>query len=155
QREVRMRAVLLDWKYEKEKWREIETNPQDCSIKSGPEPVTCQFTTKQGGRYRVTAIVKDDKGRDNQTEMVLWVSGGKMLPQRDLAQEKVELIPDRKEYRDGDTAEILVQAPFYPASGIVTLRRSGLLKTEHFKMDGPSHTLHIPISDTYVPNLYV
>src|SRR5262249_40063378 len=23
------------------------------------------------------------------------------------------------------------------------------------KMDGPSHTLHIPISDTYVPNLYV
>ncbi len=155
QREVRMRAVLLDWKYEKDRWREIEVNPQDCVIKSGVDPVSCQFPTKQGGRYRIVAIVKDDKGRDNQSEMILWVSGGKMLPQRDVAEEKVELIPDRKEYHDGDTAEVLVQAPFYPAEGVLTLRRSGLVKTERFTMDGPSHTLHIPISDAYVPNVYV
>jgi uncharacterized protein YfaS (alpha-2-macroglobulin family) len=155
QREVRMRAVLLDWKYEKDNWREIEVDPQECSIKSGSDPVSCQFATKQGGRYRVVAIVKDDKGRENQTEIMLWVSGGKMLPQRDLAAEKVELIPDRKEYHDGDTAEVLVQAPFYPAHGVVTLRRSGLLETKQFTLEGPSHTLHIPIKDAYVPNLYV
>ena len=40
----------------------------------------------------------------------------------------VRLIPDRKDYKAGDTAEILVQAPFYPAEGVLTVRRSGILK---------------------------
>ncbi|HEU4390272.1 MAG TPA: alpha-2-macroglobulin family protein, partial [Blastocatellia bacterium] len=78
-----------------------------------------------------------------------------MIPKRDIEQEKVEMIPSRKEYRPGDTAEILVQAPFYPAEGVVTLRRSGLVKTERFKLDEPSYTLRVPLSETYIPNIHV
>src|SRR5205085_2011142 len=70
-------------------------------------------------------------------------------------QQKVELIPDRKDYRAGDTAEILVQSPFVPAEGILTLRRSGLVRTERFRMDGPSYTLKVPVEEAYTPNLHV
>ncbi|MBP6823654.1 MAG: Ig-like domain-containing protein, partial [Acidobacteria bacterium] len=54
-REIRMRAVLIDWAFENGEWKERETAPQECVIRSGNEAATCRFETKEGGRYRVTA----------------------------------------------------------------------------------------------------
>ncbi|HEV3470399.1 MAG TPA: alpha-2-macroglobulin family protein [Pyrinomonadaceae bacterium] len=154
-RGVRVRAVLLEWTFEKGAWKQVESNPQDCEVRSGAEPVRCTFTPKEGGVYRVTARVLDDRERPNESELTLWVAGGKRPAQRNLEQERAELIPDRKEYRAGETAEILVQSPFAPAEGVLTLRRSGLLRTERFRMDGPSHTLRIPVEEGFTPNLHV
>ncbi|PYS77836.1 MAG: hypothetical protein DMF66_08465 [Acidobacteria bacterium] len=81
-------------------------------------------------------------------------SGGKQPPSRGVEQQKAELIPDRRDYRAGDTAEILVQSPFTPAEGVLTLRRSGLVRTERFKMDKPSTTLKIPIEEAFTPNIH-
>ncbi len=129
-REVRMRAALMEWKYTKGQWQQVESKtPEECTVKSADGDVRCTFRPKAGGMYRVTARVYDDRERPNESELTLWVAGGKNPPQRDVSQEKVELIPDRKEYRAGDVAEILVQAPFTPAEGIMTLRRSGLVRT--------------------------
>jgi uncharacterized protein YfaS (alpha-2-macroglobulin family) len=154
-RSIKMRAVLLDWVYEKGKWTQKESNPQDCNVQSESNAVKCTFKPKEGGMYRVTARIQDDRERPNESALTLWVAGGKTPPKRDVEQETVEMIPDRKEYKAGDTAEILVQSPFYPAEGVVTLRRSGILKSDHFKMDGPSYTLRVPIEDAYTPNLHV
>ncbi len=154
-REIRMRAALLDWVYDKGEWRERETSPEECVVKSGEKPVTCRFEPKAGGRYRITATILDDRERSNETELTLWVAGGKQPPQRNLAKESIELIPDRKEYQSGETAEILVQAPFFPADGIMTIGRSGLVTSERFTMTGASHTLKIPINEQYVSNIHV
>jgi uncharacterized protein YfaS (alpha-2-macroglobulin family) len=153
-REVKMRAVLLDWVYEGGEWKRKETNPQDCTVRSSTDAVRCTFQTKEGGTYRVTASVMDDRERVNESEMQLWVAGGKTIPQRDVAQETVELIPNKKDYSPGETAEILVQAPFTPAEGVLTLRRSGVVRTERFRMDSPSTTLRIPIEEKFIPNIY-
>jgi hypothetical protein len=154
-REVKMRAVLLDWEYKNGEWKQTETNGQDCTVRSANEAVKCTFQTKEGGSYRVTASVMDDRERMNESEMRLWVAGGKTIPKRDVEKEEAELIPDRKDYKPGDTAEILVQSPFTPAEGVMTLRRSGVVRTERFRMDSPSTTLRIPIEETFTPNIYV
>lgn len=154
-REIRMRAALLDWVYDKGEWREQETGQQECVVRSGNTSVTCRFETKEGGRYRITATILDDRERPNETEMTLWVAGGKQPPQRNVAQEKIELIPSRKDYQPGETAELLVQAPFFPAEGVVTLRRAGLVTSERFTMNTASHTLKLPIKDEYTPNVHV
>ncbi|MBO0722701.1 MAG: hypothetical protein J2P41_17890, partial [Blastocatellia bacterium] len=120
EREIRMRAALIDWVFEKGEWRERETSPQDCVIKSGKDTVKCRFETKDGGVYRITASVKDDRERRNESELTAWVAGGKQPPQRDLTQERIELIPNKKEYQAGETAEILIQAPFFPTEGVLT-----------------------------------
>ena len=154
-RQIKMRAVLLDWVYEKGEWKQKESNPQDCNVPSASDAVKCTFTPKEGGTYRVTARIQDDRERPNESALTLWVAGGKTPPKRDVEQETVEMIPDRKEYKAGETAEILVQSPFYPAEGVLTLRRSGILKSERFHMDGPSYTLRVPLEDAYTPNLHV
>ena len=154
-RTIRMRAVLLDWVYEKGEWQQKEANPQTCEVKSANDPVECRFETKEGGMYRITATIEDDRERRNESELTLWVAGGKVVPKRDVEQEDAGLIPDRKDYQPNDVAEILVQAPFYPAEGLMTLRRSGIVTTERFRMESPSHTLKVPIKESYTPNVYV
>ncbi len=155
-REVRMRAALLEWKYAKGQWQQGESkDAEECTVRSAADAVRCTFRPKAGGTYRVTARVYDDRERPNESELTLWVAGGKTPPRRDVSQERVELIPDRQEYRPGEVAEILVQSPFTPAEGILTLRRSGLVRTERFSMDGPSHTLRVPVEEGFTPNVHV
>jgi uncharacterized protein YfaS (alpha-2-macroglobulin family) len=115
--------------------------------------VRARFETRLGGQYRVTATVADGRNRPNRTEYRVWASGATRFP-GELAWEGVLLVPDKKEYRAGETAEVLVVAPFAPAEGVLTLRRSGLVSAERFAMTGPTTTLRIPISDAYVPNVH-
>jgi uncharacterized protein YfaS (alpha-2-macroglobulin family) len=154
-RAIRMRAELLDWVYENDRWQQKPISSQNCTVQSAADAVQCTFATTEGGQYRITASVMDDRERLNESELTLWVAGGKQPPKREVEQEEVVLIPDRKDYRPHEVAEILVQSPFYPAEGVLTLRRSGLVKTERFKMDGPSTTLKIPLAESYTPNLIV
>ena len=67
----------------------------------------------------------------------------------------MQLIPDKKEYAGGDTAELLVQAPFFPAEGVVTWRRSGIVKTERISLTSATTTIKVPIADAMTPNIYV
>jgi hypothetical protein len=112
-----MRAALLDWKQVKGEWKQVESKVEECAVKSANDDVKCTFRPKTGGVYRVTARIYDDRERANESELTLWVAGGKQPPQREVTQEKAELIPDRKEYRAGDVAEIVVQSPCVPAFG--------------------------------------
>ena len=153
--QVKMNAVFLDWKQVEGEWKEVESDRQDCVVQSANDAVGCTFKSKQGGRYRVTATIRDARGRANESELSLWVAGGKQPPNRGVEKAEVELIPDRKEYKAGDTAQILVQAPFYPAEAAMTLRRSGIVRTLRFRMDGPTHTLSLPIEEAWTPNIHV
>lgn len=153
--QVKMNAVFLVWKQVEGEWKEVESDRQDCVVQSTNDAVGCTFTSKAGGRYRVTAAIRDARGRANESELSLWVAGGKQPPNRGVEEAKVELIPDRKEYKAGDKAQILVQAPFYPAEATMTLRRSGIVRAQRFRMDGPTYTLSLPIEEAWTPNVHV
>ena len=159
-----VRAARIDWEYREGRWQEIETEPQECTLETtaaaGPDNTehgfaSCSFETQLGGEYRITAVVVDDAGRRNQTELTRWVSGGLRPPESNVEREDLQLIPDGEDYAPGDTAQILVQAPFFPAEGLVTLRREGLVSSERFTMDGPTYTLHVPIEEEHIPNIHV
>ncbi len=154
-KEIKLRATRLDWQVRDGRWQEVETTPQPCTVTSAKEPVRCTFETPEGGQYKITAQVADDQGRANRSEFTRWVSGGQRPPARQVEQEEATLIPDKKEYQPGDTAEILVQSPFFPAEGTVTLRRSGIVENQRFAMSGPTYILKVPIKEAFIPNLHV
>jgi uncharacterized protein YfaS (alpha-2-macroglobulin family) len=151
-------AVTLErmaWEQVAGEWKEVPTDREDCPSTSGAEPTRCGFLPREGGSYRVTATVTDGQGRPNQSRIQLWVAGGAQPPRREVTQEEVTLVPAAKEYRPGQTAEVLVLAPFADAEGLLTLRRSGLVRTERFRIRGSSHTLRVPIEDAFVPNVHL
>ncbi len=154
-RPVEVRAARLEWKYRDGEWQEIEVDPQTCARTSSAEVQTCTFQTPIGGSYRITALVTDALGRKNQTSFTRWVSGAPRPPARQVEQEDVTLIPDKETYQPGEVAEILVQSPFSPAEGLLTVSRSGVLYTQSFHIAEGSATLRIPIEDGHIPNLNI
>ena len=167
-RPVEVRAARLEWKYQTGNWQEVEADVQTCSRggsethpHSASEPITCEFETPVGGEYRITAVVTDDLGRQNQSQITRWVSGGKQPPARQVEQETVTLIPDKERYQPGDVAQILVQSPFSPAEGLLTVSRSGVLYTQRFRIEqdttavGSTATLEVPVEEKFIPNLNI
>jgi alpha-2-macroglobulin len=152
---ITVKAVRLDWEYKKGTYAQKEVDPQACQVVAKQDPYTCTFLTREGGTYQVTATIVDDQGRPNQTTRTFWVSGGDVPPSRDVTQETVQLIPDKQEYAPGNTAELLIQAPFHPAEGVVSWRRGGILKTERITLTEPTKVITVPITDTMTPNMHV
>ena len=154
-RPVEITAGRLEWKNRNGNWVEEVVDVQTCTLLSKPEPDSCIFETPLGGSYQVTAQVTDELGRKNQSRFTRWVSGGQQPPSRSVEQEKVTLIPDKETYQPGDTAEILVQSPFTPTEGLLTVSRSGILYTTRFRVEDGSATLKVPIEEEYIPNLNI
>lgn len=152
-RPIMARAARMEWKHRAGGWGEEAVETQECNLGSALEPVTCTFETKVGGSYRITAEVSDGMGRINRSQFTRWVSGGQRPPARKVEQEAVTLIPDKESYQPGDTANILVQAPFSPAEGLLTVTRSGMLYTRRFRIEEGTYTLQVPIEAAYIPNL--
>ena len=152
---IEVKAARLDYEYKQGKYTQKEVDPQTCTVVVQKEASPCTFATKQGGTYQVTALAVDSKGRPNQTKMTFWVSGGDQPKARDVTQERVQLIPDKQEYRPGNTAELMIQAPFYPAEAVVSWRRSGIVKTERIAITGPTKVITVPIADSMTPNMFV
>lgn len=152
-RDVEIKALLKDWQFDKGAWKEVTVDEQTCTVKSADKGQTCDFVAKNGGRYTVTATVMDDRERFNESEITIWVPGGKTPPKRNVEQEEVQIIPSKKDFAPGDVAELLVISPFTPAEGILTLRRDGIVKTERFTMKDSSMTLKFPIDEKYLPNI--
>ncbi|HZG44088.1 MAG TPA: alpha-2-macroglobulin family protein, partial [Longimicrobium sp.] len=157
-RPVRLRAERLSWVRRGGGWEEVAGDTLTCGFVSELNPRACTFATPEGGRYRLVADVSDERGRPSRTEVTVWVSGGAPLEQpgqRMGAGEQVRLLPDRERYAPGDTARILVQLPFWPARGLMTVRRNGIVRTDTIQSDSSTLTLAVPITEADIPNTHV
>ncbi|MCA9998017.1 MAG: hypothetical protein KDE56_19790, partial [Anaerolineales bacterium] len=152
---VSITAARLEWLYRDGQWREEPVDAQTCDVVSTAEPVECTFDTEKGGTVQITAVITDAQGRQNQSQLTRWVGGGRQPVQRNVQQETLTLVPDRQEYQPGDVAQILVQSPFSPAEGVLTLSHGGILSTERFTLADGTATLRIPITEAHLPNLSV
>ncbi|MBA2321616.1 MAG: hypothetical protein H0V89_10720, partial [Deltaproteobacteria bacterium] len=74
---------------------------------------------------------------------------------RSVSQETVVLIPEKQEYQPGETASFLVQAPFAPAEGTLTIARSGIVRQQRFRMDAATTTLEVPVLEEHIPGFTV
>jgi alpha-2-macroglobulin len=152
---MEVRFARLVWARSGGRWQQAEEDGQNCTVSSGDEGAICTFTPKNGGSYRITATTTDAEGRPNRSQLQMWVAGGKAVPDRSVEQQTVTLVPDGENYEPGDTAELLVVAPFDDAEGLVTWRRQGIVHSERFTMNGATHTLRVPIAEAHVPDLTV
>ncbi len=152
---ILFRVARVETHQEQGEWVEKELDPQTCERPSAADPVRCSLVVGEGGSYRVVAVVVDAEGRPNRTEIMVWVAGGDLPSPRDVAQQTVLLIPDHESYRAGQTAKISVSSPWSPAEGLVTVRRSGLVREHTIHLDGPSTTVEVPIDEGMIPGVTV
>ncbi|MEX2245412.1 MAG: alpha-2-macroglobulin family protein [Dehalococcoidia bacterium] len=113
------------------------------------------FTPGRSGEYRIVATGRDDAGNEIRTSASTWVSGGEYASWRIGNDDLIQLVADKDEYQPGDTAKVLVAAPFTGSVGLVTQERGRLISYELRDFATNSETIEIPITSEHIPNVYV
>jgi uncharacterized protein YfaS (alpha-2-macroglobulin family) len=115
---------------------------------------TFSFTPPRAGVYEVVADTRDSHERVSETTTSVYVEGSDYI-NWDRDNTAVTMVADRKHYKPGDTAQILIASPFpEPVQALVTLERAGIMKTDIVTITG-SATYSVPLDMTDSPNVYV
>ncbi len=113
------------------------------------------YTPDKAGTLRIVAAVTDDQGRVSRSATYLWVAGSGFASWQVTNDDSLQLISDKDEYTVGDTAQVLVPAPFEGATGLVTVERGKIISHSVQQFPTNSEQLSIPIDDGSVPDVFV
>ena len=113
------------------------------------------FTPKKAGVVRIVAEATDDAGHVARAATYLWVAGKEYASWQVTNDDALQLVADKDQYDVGDTAEVLVPAPFAGATGLVTVERGKIMSRDVRSFPTNSERLRIPITDRSVPDVFV
>lgn len=153
-RKIKVESARLESEQRGAEWIDKEYDQAACDIDSDADAKPCELATKQAGLYRVRATVVDEFERKNQTEVDVYVYA-ETEKDRDLRSETVTIVPDKKEYAKGETAELLVMSPVYPAEALLTLERAGVVRERRLRIEKSTETIPLKLDGDFAPGATV
>ncbi|MEP7357165.1 MAG: alpha-2-macroglobulin family protein, partial [Anaerolineales bacterium] len=135
--------------------KDTEVASQDVTTDAQGQ-ATGTFTPPKGGVYQVKVTGTDDDGHTITTSTIIWVASGDFISWRQDNNDRVNLVTDRKSYRPGDTAEILIPSPFQgEATALVTVERGRIQSRQVLKLTSNSTVFRLPITPEFAPDVFV
>lgn len=128
---------------------------ESLKVNSGDMPIELEIRPSEPGYYWVMAELKDDRGRVNQAATDFYVSGPGPVGWHMTNDDRLNLVPDKREYRPGDVARIMVQSPFESGEGLLTVERAGVRQVYTFKIENQAPVLTVPLTEEDAPNVFV
>ncbi|MCL6511657.1 MAG: Ig-like domain-containing protein [Anaerolineae bacterium] len=111
------------------------------------------FTPQEGGEYHIVVSGADA----SPAGASVYVSSyGEYVAWRVDNNDRIELKSDKRNYRVGETARVLVPSPFQgTTSALLTIERGNFIQRKTITLRTNSDILDIPIEADFVPNVYV
>lgn len=132
-----------------------EDTGQYCEIESAEEPVDCKFTPGAAGRYRALATTIDTEGREQQTDLQVWVTGSEYVVWDSGSSERLEMWCDNTQPEVGDSVKCIVQNTLPGAEALVTIEREGVLNHFVQKFESSTPVVEFTVDEDYVPGFYL
>lgn len=112
------------------------------------------FTPSESGKHFITLTARDGSDRLLKTIVTRQIYGTDQYPWAYEAGLRIKLVPDKKRYRPGDTARILVLSPI-EGEALVTIEHQEV--DRHFRtrltLDNP--VIEVPLTETDAPNAFI
>ena len=141
---------MYTWETER---KEIPAGKQQ--VTTSTEPVPLHLDTREGGVYVIRASAKDSKGRLTTTSTSLYVIGEGYTAWERYDHNRIDLIPEKKSMRPGETARVMIKSPWETATALLTTEREGIRTYRQFELRSTQETVEIPITEKDIPNLFV
>ena len=144
-------GVNLAHSSELEKWKGVEAH----TVKSDNKPLEYSFIPKKAGRYRVTASIKDSKGREHKSGLPIYVYDYKSVLWTENKETQLEIVPEKTNYNVGDTARYTIKNPFPGAKALISIERNGIIKHWVQALDTAIPVIDVKIEKDYFPEYYL
>ncbi len=138
------------WETEK---REIASGRWE--VTSAAEPVSLHVAIPRGGYYVLSATARDAEGRSTTTKTSFYALGEGFTAWQRYDHNRIDLVPEKKTYRPGDTARLLVKSPWEKATALLTTEREGIRTHRTFALTSTQQTVEVPVAEADIPNVYV
>ena len=109
----------------------------------------------QGGEYRVRAAARTPEGREVESYAYLWVSGSRAGASGPITNRTMQIVPDKKTYRAGDTARLLIVAGRPNAPVYVTVEGLDLRSRKLVRAQDSTAQFELPITAADEPGITV
>ncbi len=135
--------------------RPVEKKVGGCKVRSAAKPRPCDVEVPKAGYYVLRLQARDRRGNKLMSSFGVYASGPDYVAWRRDAEDRVELVKDRKVYKVGQVARILVKSPYAKAHGLMTVERDGIHTQQPFKLKRTSRWIRVPITRELSPNAFV
>lgn len=117
---------------------------------------SCAGKSSIGGGVMAVVSTKDKDGYTSYANVNQWiVTPGEPQWFGSNDHDRADLIPLKKSYEPGETAEFQLRTPFPQARVLVTVERDSVLYSEIVEVKGERPVIRVPIKKEYAPNVVV
>ena len=149
------RKRLIGGFYAYEHQAEIRRVGPACKGKSDKQGrLECVFKPSVEGELLLQARVLDEQQRPAYAVGEVWVSGDEEAWFAGGQADRMDVLPEQREYQAGDTARLQVRMPFRNATALVTLEREGVLDAMVMVLRGRQPVVEFKVADHYSPNVF-
>ncbi len=138
------------WETEK---REVPAGHWQITTAGEPQPL--HVPLRAGGYFVLRATATDPEGRKAQSTASFYVLGPGFTAWERFDHNRIDLVPEKKRYRPGEEARILIKSPWDSATALLTTEREGIRTHRTFHLRSTQETVVVPITDDAIPNIYV
>lgn len=117
--------------------------------------VLCEVAPNVSGEVLVRAETRDTEGFVSGATTSFWVVGKDSWWFGGTTGDRMDLLPEKKEYEAGDSARFQVRMPFREATALVTVEREGVMSSFVTHLEGEAPIVEVPIANNYSPNVFV
>lgn len=108
----------------------------------------CDAKVEQAGEVELIARAKDDAGRTSQASSFVWVTSANPEERLWFAQgsdDRIDILPERRDLEPGQTARLQVRMPFQQATALVTVEREGVIDARVLTLTGREPIIELPV----------
>ena len=115
----------------------------------------CQLNAGVSGEVVAVASTTDRDGNVARAVRTVYLAGDNDWWFGGDNGDRMDLVPEAKSYKSGETAKFQVRMPFRQATALVTVEREGVLSSFVTELSGKHPVISVPMPGSYAPDVYV
>ncbi len=116
---------------------------------------TCAINPGVSGEVYAVATTTDAAGNLARSTVSTWLVGDDDWWFGGDNGDRMDLIPEKPEYKAGETARFQVRMPFREATALVTVEREGVLSSFVTHLEGRNPVVEVKMPGSYAPDIFV
>jgi hypothetical protein len=115
----------------------------------------CELKADQPGQVHLLAQTRDAQGHEAHASSSFWVNGVGEQWFSAGNQDRIDVIPEQRSVRPGETARLQVRMPFLEATALVSVEAGGIIDTFVQPLSRFKPVIELPVKAEWGPNVFV